>query len=327
MHEHEAAFGQRLRQFRVRAGLSQAALAERAGLAPAAVAALERGARRSPYPQTLGALADALRLTPDERAALADAATAARRTRPAPAAVGAADRPRPPATQAGLRVMLVEDEDLYRDLLQTVLGQQPRLDVVGAFRDAPAALATGPSLRPDVAVLDIQLPGGLDGIHLGLALRQALPSLGIVLLSNHADLRFVAALHRRPVTGWSYLLKQSVRDVAALRHAVEGAADGDVVLDPRLVAGLQPRAGGPLERLTRRQRDVLALVAQGLTNAAIARQLVLAEKSVENLLTGIYEAFGIDRREQGVHARVKAVLLYLQESRFVSAGRARPGPS
>jgi DNA-binding NarL/FixJ family response regulator len=158
----------------------------------------------------------------------------------------------------------------------------------------------------------------MDGIHLGLALRQHLPNLGIVLLSHHADLRFVAALHRRPITGWSYLLKQSVRDVAALRRAVEGAAEGDVVLDPRLVAGLQPRHGGPLERLTARQREVLALAAQGLTNAAIAEQLVLAEKSVENHLTDIYDVFGIDRREQGVHTRVRAVLLYLQESRFVS---------
>jgi DNA-binding NarL/FixJ family response regulator/DNA-binding XRE family transcriptional regulator len=324
MGEHEASFGQRLRQLRMRAGLSQAALAERAGLAAAAVAALERGVRRSPYPQTLGALADALRLTPDERAALADAATAARRPQPSTQAAGTTTPP--PSTQPMLRLMLVDDEDLYRDLLQTALGQQPSLNIVGAFRDAPTALARGPSLQPDVAVLDIELGGGLDGIHLGLALRQTLPNLGIVLLSNHADLRFVAALHRRPITGWSYLLKQSVRDVAALRRAVEGAAEGDVVLDPRLVAGLQPRAGGRLERLTPRQRDVLALAAQGLTNAAIAEQLVLAEKSVENHLTDVYEAFGIDRREQGVHARVKAVLLYLQESRFIStlaAGQAR----
>jgi DNA-binding NarL/FixJ family response regulator/DNA-binding XRE family transcriptional regulator len=316
MPEQEATFGQRLRQLRVRAGLSQAALAERAGLAAAAVAALERGVRRSPYPQTLGALADALRLTPDERAAFADAATAARRPQRTAAEAAAA---LPPA-QRQLRLMLVDDEDLYRDLLQTALRQQPGLNVVGAYRDASTALAAGPSLQPDVAVLDIELPGGLDGIHLGLALRQNMPELGIVLLSHHADIRFVAALHRRPITGWSYLLKQSVRDVAALRRAVEGAAEGDVVLDPRLVAGMQPRAGSPIERLTPRQRDILALAAQGLTNAGIAQQLVLAEKSVENQLTGIYDAFGIDRGEQGVHARVKAVLLYLQDSRFVSSG-------
>lgn len=315
MAELEASFGEWLRQFRVRAGLSQAALAERAGVAAAAVAALERGVRRSPYPQTIGALADALKLTPDERAAFADAATAHRRAVPRPQSLALGSPPE-------LRLMLVDDEDLFRDLLQTALGQQPRLNIVGTFRDAATALASGPSLRPDVAVLDIELPGGLDGIHLGLALRKSLPDLGIVLLSNHADLRFVAALHVRPVTGWSYLLKQSVRDVAALRRAIEGAAEGDVVLDPGLVAGLQPRAGGPLDRLTPRQRDILGLVAQGLTNAAIAQQLVLAEKSVENQLTDIYEACDIDHREHQVHARVKAVLLYLQTSRFVSSGAA-----
>lgn len=323
MAEVDSSFGERLRQLRVRAGLSQAALAERAGLAAAAVAALERGVRRSPYPQTFGALADALNLTPDERAALADAATAARRGQARPqTAEQAGQQTTQQSSQRELRLMLVDDEDLYRDLLQTALGQQPRLNIVGTFRDPATALASGPGLQPDVAVLDIELGAGVpDGIHLGLSLRQSLPELGIVLLSNHADLRFVAALHKRPITGWSYLLKQSVRDVAALRRAIEGAAEGDVVLDPRLVAGLQPRAGGPLDPLTPRQREILGLVAQGMTNAAIAEQLVLAEKSVENQLTDIYEACGIDRREQ-VHARVKAVLLYLQASRFVSSGAA-----
>ncbi|MBV9359365.1 MAG: response regulator transcription factor [Chloroflexi bacterium] len=221
-----------------------------------------------------------------------------------------------------LRVLLVEDEDLFRDLLQGALDQQPGLRVVGAFRDAAAALVSGPSIEPDVAVLDIQLGNGMDGIHLGLALRTLLPRLGIVLLSNHADLRFVAALQRRPVTGWSYLLKQSVRDVAALRRALDGAAHGQVVLDPRLVAGLEPRAGGRPAHLTPRQRDVLALVAQGLNNASIAQQLALAEKSVENVLSDVYKVFGIDPGEQGVHARVTAVLLYLRESRFVSNRRS-----
>jgi DNA-binding NarL/FixJ family response regulator len=224
--------------------------------------------------------------------------------------------------------MLVDDEDLYRELLQTALGQQPRLRIVGTFSDAETALSCGPSLQPDVAVLDIELGRGQDGIHLGLALRQRLPELGIVLLSNHADLRFVAALHQWSVTGWSYLLKQSVRDVAALRRAIEGAADGDVVLDSRLVAGLQPRAGGPLDPLTPRQREILGLVAQGLTNPVIAEQLLLAEKSVENQLTDTYEALGIERREHQVHARGKAVLVYLQASRFVSSGATMArGPS
>jgi DNA-binding NarL/FixJ family response regulator/DNA-binding XRE family transcriptional regulator len=323
MNEQEATFGQRLRFLRVRAGLSQAALADRAGLTPAAVAALERGVRRSPYPHTLSVLADALQLTPDERALLAAAATEARRGRSSSPKADGTPLLAPPR-QPALRLMLVEDEDLYRDLLQTALRQQPGLEVVGAFVDGPTALSNGPGLQPDVAVLDIELPGGLNGIHLGLALRETLPRVGIVLLSNHADLRFVAALHRRPITGWSYLLKQSVRDVSALRRAIEGAADGDIVLDPLLVTGVQPRSGGPLERLTPRQQEVLALVAQGLSNAAVARRLVLSEKSVENLLTGIYDACGIDRRTQGVHARVQTVLLYLQESRPVPTTGTRP---
>jgi DNA-binding NarL/FixJ family response regulator len=219
-----------------------------------------------------------------------------------------------------IRVVLVEDEPLYRDLLRAVLAQQWRLDVVGTFPDGPSALAAVPALRPDVALLDIELPGRPDGIQLGLALRRQLPALGIVVLSNHADVRFAAALPREVISGWSYLLKKSVGDVGALSRAIEGAAEGVVVLDPHLVESLRPRAGSLLERLTPRQREILGLLAQGLTNAGIAERLVLAEKSVENHLTVLYEQLGIDRREETVHPRVQAVLLYLQESRLRPAG-------
>lgn len=215
-----------------------------------------------------------------------------------------------------IRLALVEDEPLYRDLLQHYLARHPGLDVVGAYPDGPTALAELPALAPDVVTLDIELPGRLDGIQVGISLRQQIPRLGIVILSNHADPRFLGALPREVTGGWSYLLKKSVSDIQTLDRAIEGAARGEVTLDPAVVTRMRPRAGSHVDHLTPRQRDILGLVAQGLTNAAIAERLVLAEKSVENQLTAVYGEFGIDRREDAVHPRVSAVLAYLNESRF-----------
>src|SRR5213593_1276873 len=90
--------------------------------------------------------------------------------------------------------VIVEDEPLYRDLLHSVLSGRPDLEVVGVFGEAPAALDRAPGLRPDVALLDIDLGGAMDGIELGLRLREALPALGVVLLSNHVEPRFLSAL-------------------------------------------------------------------------------------------------------------------------------------
>lgn len=220
-----------------------------------------------------------------------------------------------------ISVVLVEDEDLYRDLLRIALSQHPRLEVLGAFGDGESALEAVPGLQPRVAILDIELRGGLTGIQVGFLLRRRLPDLGIVLLSNHGDPQFLASLPQEVISGWSYLLKKSVNDVGSLQRAVEGAAARQVVLDPQLVAGLRPRTGGKLTQLSPRQREILALIAQGFSNSAIAQQLVLAEKSVENQINLMYRELGIDRQESPVHPRVKAVLRYLRESSFQSPTR------
>ncbi len=226
--------------------------------------------------------------------------------------------------QDRVRVLLVEDEPLFRDLLRAALARHPRLEVVGADADGAAALAAAPALRPRVALLDIELGGGMHGVRAGLLLRRLLPGLGVVLLSNHADPGVLASLPPGAAAGWSYLLKRSVGDAAALARAVEGAAAGRVVVDPLLAAGRRPRADSPLARLSPRQRDILALVAQrdilalvaqGHTNAAAARRLGLAEKSVENQLGLVYQRLGVDRDDAGLHPRVSAVLRFLEQSR------------
>ncbi len=213
-----------------------------------------------------------------------------------------------------IRVMIVEDESLYRNLLMVALAENPLLEVVGSFGDGESALAAAAELRPMVAVLDFELPGSMNGIQLGLLLRQQIPGIGIVLLSVHRHPRFLSSLPEGEAAGWSYLLKTSVSDVDSLARAIQASAAGLMVLDPQLMKGASARAGSRISQLTDRQLEILSLISQGLTNAAVAQRLTLAEKSVENQVNLIYQALGIDRDASSLQPRVKAVLIYLEET-------------
>src|SRR5690606_23829485 len=119
--------------------------------------------------------------------------------------------------------------------------------------------------------------------------------IGIVLLSNHIDLSFILALREGKVSGWSYLLKKSVSDLDAVRRAIAGVADGQIVLDERLTNGAAAQPASQLARLTPRQRDIMDLIAQGYSNAAIANRLVISLKTVENHIYGLYQELNIAR--------------------------------
>ena len=135
----------------------------------------------------------------------------------------------------------------------------------------------------------------------------------MVILSMHKDKEYISNLSAEEASGWSYLLKQSVGDTAALGRAIEGSAAGFVVLDPEVVNGLRPKQGSVAARLTPRQREVLSLMAQGYNNAAIADKLVLGHKSVENYINAIYQELNIAQSDL-IHPRVSAVLNYIQDS-------------
>jgi DNA-binding NarL/FixJ family response regulator len=213
-----------------------------------------------------------------------------------------------------IRLLIVEDETLFRELLRRALSAEPGLELAGEARDGETAVRLARELQPDAVLMDIELAGKLDGIEAGLQIKRERPQTGIVLLSAHKDRRFITSLPVEESSGWAYLLKQTAPDLATVVRAIRGSIDGLVVLDPAVLAGLRPRQGSAVAQLTPRLRSVLELVAQGYSNAAIAERLVLTERSVETYIGAIYQQLNL-ANEPDVHARVKATLTYLQESR------------
>lgn len=217
-----------------------------------------------------------------------------------------------------LRVIIVEDESLYLDLLVNSLALYPHIHIVGTFADGATCLDGAVELRPQVALLDIELPGGMNGIEVGLCLRERLPDLGIVLLSNHRDAAFLSSLRRGKYTAWSYLQKKTVGNLDALRRAIEGTAAGFVILDQQLVVDARPKEASAVAQLTARQMEILQLIAQGFTNAAIAERLFISPKTTEHHINAIYRTLEIDGYSR-YQPRVLAVLKYLEQSKFLHA--------
>ena len=213
--------------------------------------------------------------------------------------------------QKPIRVLVVEADSLFRDLLRTVLGVEPRLQLVGATGDAAEALALAAAQAPDVALVGLANDSEQDALAVAQAISASRANARIVFLGESPDRRTLAALPAFRAAGWSYLLRQSVGDVATLVRAIDGAAMGLVVLDPLVVESLG-RRDTRLSALTKRQLEVLSLMAKGYNNAAIAKSLVLEEKSVENHINAIFGQLNL--RDNSAHPRVKAVLLYLQET-------------
>lgn len=209
-----------------------------------------------------------------------------------------------------IRVAIVEDHQLYRDLLVGSLSGQDGIEVVGhASGSAEARRLITPG-KVDVAILDIELADG-NGVGLGLTLRRVDPNLGIVLLSARDVLELMLSIPEADRRGWSYLSKSSTTSLSVLINAIRQTAAGETVIDPGLTRRSKPRAGTPVSRLTKRQFEILRLVATGMSNQGIADQLKIASNSVVNHLSAIYQTLDIP---EGQNARVSAVLEFLEDT-------------
>ena len=211
-----------------------------------------------------------------------------------------------------IRILVVEADSLLRDMLRTVLGSEARLELVGATGDAAEAVRLASTEKPDVTLIGLDNESEHDALAVAQSISGSRTNARIVFLGENPDRRTLAALPAFRAAGWSYLLRQSVTDIATLVRAIDGAAMGLVVLDPLVVESLGRRETR-LSALTKRQLEVLSLMAKGNNNAAIARSLVLEEKSVENHINAIFGQLNLSR-DNAAHPRVKAVLLYLQET-------------
>ncbi len=213
-------------------------------------------------------------------------------------------------TEANVRVAIVEDHVLYRDLLESSLSNVPGITVVACVSGSSEAKKAIHPGAVDVAILDIELADG-NGIGLGVSLRRADPRLGIVLLSGRDMIELLLGLPDHERMGWSYLSKTSTTSLETLVSVIRKTAEGTTVIDPVLVDRSRARSGTPVGSLTRRQFEILRMVARGLSNQAIADDLGIAANSVVNHLSSIYTALGIP---EGANARVSAVLEFLNDT-------------
>jgi DNA-binding NarL/FixJ family response regulator len=218
-----------------------------------------------------------------------------------------------------IRVVVAEDSLIVREGLQQLLAASPRVDVVGAYGDVGAVLDAVGRDRPDVILTDIRMPPSNtdEGIRLADHLRESRPSTGVVVLSQYAEPAYVLALLDRGSDRRGYLLKERIHDRGQLVSAIDAVARGGSVIDSKIVEVLveaKSRADrSPLAELTPRERDVLAEMAEGKSNAAIAESLVLTKRAVEKHINSIFTKLGLAASED-VSKRVKATLMFLADS-------------
>ena len=215
-----------------------------------------------------------------------------------------------------IRVVVGEDQPIVREGIVHVL-QDSGFEVVGTAENARDLVRITGAQRPDVVVTDIQMPPNNtdDGLRAALEIRATVPSVGVLVLSQFLEDRYAMDLVADSAEGVGYLLKENVGDLRIFTEAVRRVASGGSALDPAVVARLvgRKRKAGPLDNLTPRERDVLALVAEGRSNTGVAQELVVSVAAVERHVTSIFDKLGLHQSPEQ-HRRVLAVLKYLRAS-------------
>jgi DNA-binding NarL/FixJ family response regulator len=215
-------------------------------------------------------------------------------------------------------LVIAEDSFLVREGMVRMLASSPDLQVLGACEDFDDAIRVIDTVDPDVVLTDIRMPPTRtdEGLRLAAHCRRKHPATGVLLLSQYADAGYVKALLADGTEGRGYLLKERVGDLVDLLDAIDAVAKGRSAIDPKVVESLvqrRARAGGAgLAALTPREREVLAAVAQGHTNAAVAAALHLTQKAVEKHINSIFAKLGLTG-DQHNHPRVRAALMYLSD--------------
>jgi DNA-binding NarL/FixJ family response regulator len=215
-----------------------------------------------------------------------------------------------------VRVVIAEDQALLREGIVALLREHD-IEVVAQAEDGPGLLRIVAGHKPDLAIVDVRLPPGFsdEGIRAAIAARERHPEVGILILSQYVEPVYTAELLAGREGGVGYLLKERVGDVPAFLDAVRRVADGGTALDREVVAELVQSRGspheGPLEALSPREREVLSLMAEGRTNAAIAQAIVVTPGAVEKHISNIFSKLDLPATDDD-HRRVLAVLTFLR---------------
>ena len=221
-----------------------------------------------------------------------------------------------------IRILVVDDHPVLRDGVAAILQNQADMEMVGEARNGGEAVERFRALRPDVTLMDLQMPG-MNGVDAIAAIRTEYPGARIIVLTTYAgDVQAVRALKAGAL---GYLLKDRVADVAEFVESVERIATGSTVLDPEVVAQLLTRRNRDerMLSLTERERTVLALIAEGKSNGSIAGLLFLSEASVDKHITAIFQKLGLEP-EDG-NRRVLAALAHIENTGSVADGRDNQG--
>jgi len=219
---------------------------------------------------------------------------------------------------ATIRVALAEDNVLLREGMSRLVAANEDFELVGVAADLPQLLRIVSEQAPDVVVTDIRMPptGTDEGIQAAAWIREHYPQVGVVVLSQYTAPAYAVALLEHGSAGRAYLLKEQVASVDELARAIRTVAQGGSVIDPHVVDELvkarSQRHMSPLSSLTARESEILAEMAQGKSNAAIAAALTVTERAVEKHTNSIFAKLGLSE-EKDVNRRVKAVLLFLSE--------------
>ena len=213
-----------------------------------------------------------------------------------------------------MRIVIAEDSVLLRAGLTGLLADAGE-EVVSTVDNADDLLTVVERHQPDLAVVDVRMPPTFtdDGLRAALQIRARWPGIGILVLSQYVEETYASELLANDTAGLGYLLKDRIADVAEFLSAARRVGDGGTALDPEVVAQLlaRTRRRDPLERLSPREREVLGLMAEGRTNAAIARELVVSDGAVEKHISNIFTKLDLPPTEHD-HRRVLAVLRWLE---------------